>query len=164
MRRIQKDKEFSLRVKSLGSLGELIAIKALVDNDFERIRNLNDQRRNFPFGDLFAEKDGKRYLISVKARNKYQRDGTLNSRYNLGNKCLENAKFACERYKGAEPYWMAVQFDGDSYSVYLGSLSLLDGNKAIPMSPQHLSKYICLVDNKEHGIDFRPYLNRYKED
>jgi len=110
-----------------------------------------------------AEKDGKRYLISVKSRNKYQRDGTLNSRYKLGDKCYENAKVACEQYK-AEPYWMAVQFDSDRYSVYLGSVALLDGNKGVPMSPPNLSRYVCLVDNKEHGIDFRPYLNTYKED
>lgn len=128
MKRIQRDKEFSLRAKSLGSLGELIAIKALVDNEFERIKNLNDQKMNFPFGDLLAEKNGKRYLISVKSRNKVQRDGSLNSRYKLGDNCYENAKEACEQYK-AEPCFMAVQFDGGRCSVHLGSLDLLD----IPM-------------------------------
>jgi|GEM_PF-3968275 len=37
------------RKKSLGELGELFAIKALVDNKFDKIRNLNDQHLNEPF-------------------------------------------------------------------------------------------------------------------
>lgn len=163
MKKIKKDNKFTLRVKSLGALGELIAIKVLVDNDFEKIRNLNDQKKNFPYGDLYAEKDGRRYVISVKSRNKYQRNGKLNSRYKLGERCYENAKDACRRYN-AEPYWMTVQFDGGQYSAYLGSLSQLDGKKGIPMGDLHLSKYQCFAKNKEHGIDFEPYLNIYKED
>lgn len=163
MKKIQKNKEYVLRAKSLGTLGELLAIKALADNGFEKIRNLNDEKSNFPFGDLLTEKSNTRYLISVKSRNKYQRDGSLNSRYKLGDKCYQNAKVACEQLK-AEPYWMAVQFDGRRYSVYLGSLYMLNGNKGIPMNQIHLTKYLCMVDNKEHGIDFHPYLNTYDED
>jgi hypothetical protein len=163
MKKIRKDSKFALRVKSLGALGELIAIKSLVDNDFEKIRNLNDQKKNFPYGDLYAEKNGKRYVISVKSRNKYQRSGKVNSRYKLGERCYEDAKAACCQYD-AEPYWMAIQFEGDKYSVYFGSLSILDGKKGIPMATTHLSKYQCLAKGKEHGIDFKPYLNIYKED
>jgi hypothetical protein len=163
MNKIKKDNKFAIKVKSLGALGELIAIKVLVDNDFEKIRNLNDQKKNFPYGDLYAEKDGKRYVISVKSRNKYQRSGKLNSRYNLGERCYDNAKTACHKYK-AEPFWMAVQFFGDKYSAYFGSLSQLEGKKGIPMGPAHIPKYICLAEKKEHGIDFKPYLNIYKED
>lgn len=164
MKRILKDKEFILRTKSLGALGELIAIKALVDNGFERIRNLNDQKANFPYGDLLAEKEGKRYVISVKSRNKYQRGGTsLNDRYKLGDNCYENAE-ATEKHYVAVAYWMAVQFDIDRYTVYFGSLDQLGDKKAIPMSEPHLGQYQCLARNKKHGIDFRPYLNIYKED
>ncbi len=163
MKRIRKDREFSLRAKSLGALGELIAIKALVDNDFERIRNLNDQKRNYPYVDLLAEKDGRRYVISVKSRNKYQRNGKLNNRYKLGNNCHATAKTAEERYKG-EAFWLAIQFDSDRYSAYLGSLAQLKGKKGIPMNDSDLANYQRLACNQSHGIDFRPYLNTYRED
>lgn len=163
MKKVKLDNKFALRVKSLGALGELIAIKALVDNDFEKIRNLNDQKKNFPYGDLYAEKGGRRYVISVKSRNKYQRSGELNNRYKLGNRCYENAELACNQYE-AEPYWMAIQFDGDTFSAYFGSLSQLNGKKGIPMGSKDISNYECLAEDKEHGIDFNPYLNIYKED
>ena len=63
-------KEASRR-KSLGELGELLGIKALVDDGFDRIANLNDSRMNYPFGDLYAEKCGKKFVISLRA---FQRD------------------------------------------------------------------------------------------
>jgi hypothetical protein len=78
------NKKEAARKKSLGELGELFALKALVDKKFDRIRNLNDNTRNEAFADIECEKDGLRYIISVKARNKYQKNGRLNSRYNLG--------------------------------------------------------------------------------
>jgi hypothetical protein len=74
---ISDSKKEAMRKKALGELGELIALKALVDNGFEKISHLNDtKRRNFPFADLLAEKDGKKYAISVKARNKFQKKPT----------------------------------------------------------------------------------------
>lgn len=45
-----------LRRKSLGTLGELFAIKALVDNNFSNIRNLNDHKKNYPYADIYAER------------------------------------------------------------------------------------------------------------
>lgn len=110
-----------------------------------------------------AEKEGKRYVISVKARNKFQRDGSINSRYKLGANCYENTKAAGDQYD-ATPYWMAVQFDGDRYSVYFGSLNQLNGKKGIPMNELHLSDYHCFAFNQKHGIDFRPYWNTYNYD
>jgi hypothetical protein len=47
------------RKKSLGELGELFAMKALVDNEFDKIRNLNDRQFNEPFADIECEKGGK---------------------------------------------------------------------------------------------------------
>ncbi len=47
MRQIQFNQHTALRAKSLGALGELLALKALVDNGFNNIRNLNDNKRNF---------------------------------------------------------------------------------------------------------------------
>jgi len=46
----------------------------LVDKNFDKIENLNDGRLNEPFADLKCEKDGKVYIISVKARNKFQKN------------------------------------------------------------------------------------------
>lgn len=86
------------RKKSLGELGELFAIKALVDNEFDRIRNLNDKHLNEAFADIECEKDGIKYIISVKARNRFQMDGTPNSRYNLGTRAYEKAAAAEKKY------------------------------------------------------------------
>ena len=71
---VMEKKREAARKKSLGELGELFAIKALVDKKFDRIRNLNDNHRNEKFADIECEKDGLRYIISVKARNKYQKN------------------------------------------------------------------------------------------
>ena len=60
-------KKEAKRKKSLGELGELFGIKALVDESFEKIENLNDTKMNYPFAVLYAEKDGKKYVISIKA-------------------------------------------------------------------------------------------------
>ena len=51
-------KKEAKRKKSLGEIGELYGIKALVDNGFTNIRNLNDVRMNYPYADVFAERDG----------------------------------------------------------------------------------------------------------
>lgn len=58
MRQLKLDQSTALRVRSLGALGELLAIKALVDNGFNNIKNLNDQKRNYPYADLYVEREG----------------------------------------------------------------------------------------------------------
>jgi len=40
----EKNKKEASRKKSLGELGELFAIKALVDNRYDNIVNLNDKK------------------------------------------------------------------------------------------------------------------------
>jgi len=115
----QKNKKEASRKKSLGELGELFAIKALVDNHYEKIVNLNDKKMDFPFADLYAEKEGKRLIVSVKARNKYQKNNKLNSSYNLGSEAYKKAETARKEYC-AEPHWMAIQFDHLTYSIYWG--------------------------------------------
>lgn len=152
-----RNAEYAIRAKSLGNLGELLAIKALVDNGYLEIRNLNDKKNNHPFADLYAVKNDMRYLFSVKSRNKYQVNGVLNSRYNLLYSQVD-VNAICAEYQAA-PYWMAIQFHGEHYSVYIGSLFDLAGKRAIPMTVNHTLKYECLVNNVKHGIDFRPYSN-----
>ncbi len=147
------------RKKSLGELGELFAIKALVDNEFDRIRNLNDRQLNEPFADIECEKGGKKYIISVKARNKFQRDGKLNSRYNLGTNAYDKAA-ASEKKFNAKAHWMAIQFDRKSYSIYFGSLEELKGKKAIPVDKCERGEIGEIwANNKRHYFDFDFYAN-----
>jgi len=154
------NKKEAARKKSLGELGELFALKALVDQKFDKIRNLNDQKMNEKFADIICEKDGKRYAISVKARNKFQVNGKLNTRYNLGSNAYNKAKYAEEKYD-AEAYWLAVQFDNTSFSIYFGALSELDGSKAIPVNncEQGLIGEVWEL-NKRHYFDFDFYSNK----
>ena len=128
---MENEKE-AARKKSLGELGELFAIKALVDNEFDRVRNLNDRQLNEPFADIECEKGGKKYIVSVKARNKFQIDGKLNSRYNLGTNAYDKAAVS-EKKHNAKAHWMAIQFDKKNYSIYFGTLEELNGSKAIPV-------------------------------
>lgn len=156
---MSKEKKEAARKKSLGELGELFAIKALVDEQYDKIRNLNDDHMNEPFADIYCEKDGHRYVISVKARNKYQKDGKLNTQYNLGTNVYEKAKRVAEHYK-AEPYWMAIQFDTHAYSIFYGSLESLNGAKAIPVNKCEAGEVgTILVDKKRHYFDFDYYKN-----
>jgi len=152
-------KKEALRKKSLGELGELFAIKALVDNSFERIVNLNDQQMNYPFADLYAEKDGKKYVISIKARNKYQKNNKLNANYNLGNNAYKKAEAAEIEYD-AEAYWMAIQFDELTYAIFFGSLKELDHHNSIPIRKCE-ERLIgqCLVKDKRHYFDFGFFVN-----
>lgn len=154
------NKKEALRKKALGELGELVALKTLVDNGFERITHLNDtKKRNYPFADLLAEKDGKRYAISVKARNKFQKNGTLNNRYNL----KQTHVAAVEAELDAEAFWMAIPFDMNSYSVRFGSVvELKDANgrqlSGIPMG-EDCAYGNELVKDKKHYFDFSYFTN-----
>jgi hypothetical protein len=154
------EKKEALRKKSLGELGELFGIKALVDNSFERVVNLNDRKMNYPFADLYAKKGKKKFIISIKARNKYQKNHALNARYNLGSNAYAKAKSAELEY-GAEACWMAIQFDAQTYSIYFGLLSELNHRKAIPVNECEKGLVgTCLVKDKRHYFDFRFFENK----
>ncbi len=162
MRQIRLNQSTASRARSLGALGELLAIKALVDNGFINIKNLNDQKRNYPYADLYAEREGNKYVISVKARNRYENNGRLNSRYNLAADCENKAKKAELKFK-AEAAWMAISIFDDVYSVYFGTLESLPVKTGIPMGENHTQKYECLVMERQHGLDFKPYKNTYEK-
>ena len=53
-----ESKKEAARKKSLGELGELFAIKSLVDAQYDKIRNLNDDNMNEAYADIYSEKDG----------------------------------------------------------------------------------------------------------
>ncbi len=155
-------KKEAARKKSLGELGELFAIKALVDRQFDMIRNVNDNKMNESYADIEGVKNGIKYVISVKARNKYQWDGKVNSRYNLGSNVYEKAKLAEEKFN-ASAYWMAIQFDIKSYSIYFGSLKELAGSKAIPVTKCEKGLVGEIWEhNKRHYFDFDFFLNLKK--
>jgi hypothetical protein len=162
MKQIKLNQHTALRAKSLGALGELLAIKALVDNGFNNIKNLNDQKQNYHYADLYAERGSENYVISVKARNRYERNGRLNSRYNLGSDCEMKAKKA-ELQFNAKAAWMAISIFDDFYSIYFGTLAGLPVKTGIPIGEAHFQRYECLVNEKKHGLDFSPYKNIYEE-
>ncbi len=154
-------KKEAMRKKALGELGELVALKTLVDNGFEKISHLNDtKRRNYPFADLLAEKDGKKYAISVKARNKFQKNGTLNNRYNL----KQTHVAAVETELLAEAYWMAIPFDKHSYSVRFGSVMELKDSRGKPLSGIPMGEDCAYgkewVKDKPHYFDFSFFTNQ----
>ena len=154
------NKKEASRKKSLGELGELFALKALVDNKFDRIRNLNDDNMNETFADIYCEKDGEKYIISVKARNKFQKNEKLNTRYNLGKDVYQKALTSEKKYK-AKAHWMAIQFDRNTFSIYFGHLNELNGSRAIPVGK--CEKEIIgeiWANNKRHYFDFDYYTNR----
>jgi len=154
------EKKESQRKKSLGELGELFGIKALVDCSFEKVANLNDRKMNYPYADLYAERDGKKFIISIKARNKYQKDHMLNAYYKLGSSAYEKAR-AAEFEFGAEAHWMAIQFDAQTYSVYFGSLAELCQRNSIPMRECEKGNIgECLVKDKRHYFDFSFFENK----
>ena len=68
------------RARTLGQVGEQLAEDVLRRSGFCNVTNLNRLAPNFPYADLYAERDGRRYVISVKTRNKYQVDGSINGR------------------------------------------------------------------------------------
>ena len=155
----QEQKEAG-RKKSLGELGELFGIKALVDNSFKNIENINDSKMNYPFADLYAEKGDEKYVISIKARNKYQKNGTLNSRYKLGSNAYSHASRAEEKFD-AEAYWMAVQFDKKTVSIYFGSLAELNQSNGIPIRKcENGTVGKPLVEDKKHYFDFSYFDNK----
>ena len=154
-------KKEAMRKKALGELGELVALKTLVDKGFENISHLNDiKRRNFPFADLLAEKNGKKYAISVKARNKFQKNGTLNNRYNL----KQTHVAAVEIELIAEAYWMAIPFDKNSYSVRFGSIRELKDARGRPLSGIPMGEECTYgeewVKDKPHYFDFSFFTNQ----
>ena len=155
-----ENKKEAARKKSLGELGELFAIKVLVDQKFDKIRNWNDQKMNEKFADIECEKNGQRFVISVKARNKYQKNGKLNTRYNLGSNAYEKAEYAEKKYN-ATASWIAVQFDAKSTSIYFGKLNELNGSKAIPVNKCEKGLIGEIWElNKRHYFDFDYYTNQ----
>lgn len=155
--------ETALRARRLGSFGEALAGHILQNAGFANIQNLNHIRENFPFADIYAERSGRRYAISVKIRNRYQtRTGKLNPRYNLGKHCYKLATRA-QAELSAIPAFLAISLHSDFYSAYFAPLTAVEGSRGISMTPAGLSRYECLAEDALHGIDASPLKNTYSE-
>lgn len=158
----RKNRQTAHRVQRLGRLGEQLACAALERCGFTAIQNLNNLEVNFPYGDILAVREGITYVISVKARNKFQANGKLNHRYKLGNRCYEHAAKAVERF-GAVAAWITIPLSSKTYSVFFGELSALGGKKGVYMRAADTACYECLVDEEPHGIPPEQFENRYEQ-
>lgn len=115
---------------------------------------------NEPFADIYCEKDGESYVISIKARNKFKKNGKLNTPCNLGDSVYQKAMISEERYK-AIACWMAVQFDHNSFSIYFGKLIELNGEFQLTNVKKRKIGQTWVL-NKNHYFDFDFYTNQEK--
>jgi hypothetical protein len=153
------------RFQRLGEIGELLAAQILKQKRFTYIRNLNRIKKNFVFADYHAKKDGTRYLISVKARNKFENNGSLNSRYQFGknlDKRIEHA-LSMEEFRGCKPAWLAIVLEPETCCAYFGLIEDLESNHAILMSQKAIESYRCLARDVVHGFDPDDFKNVYKK-
>ena len=82
--RVNLDSTTAARSRRIGILGEKLAEAQLCANGFKNVKNLNHTLHvNHPGADLYAERNGVGYWISVKARNKYTEGKKLNDRYKV---------------------------------------------------------------------------------
>ena len=111
------------------------------------------------------EKDGKKYLISVKTRNKYENNGKLNSRYKLGRNLSTKIEKALSlpEFSECEPAWLAIAMEEKTCDAYFGLISELEGGNGIPMSVKAFNTYTCFAKNRLHEFDPEEFKNVYKE-
>jgi hypothetical protein len=164
MRHIKLTKHHAVKWKTIGDLGESLAIDVLTSSGFSRVENLNEDHPNHEFGDILGVRDGKRYVISVKTRNKYEfrKNGqkVLTSRYKLGTKCYQHSE-TVSRKLDAVPAFLAIPIEPETFSAYFGTLEQLHGNTGIPMSKKALSNYECLAFDTPHNAKYSEILNTY---
>lgn len=135
---------------------------------------MNKDFLNNRFFDIYAEKEKNKYVVSVKARNKYENSiagRKLNSRYKLTDEPGEFAKEAQKKYT-SEASWVAIAIDIDqgTFDAYFGTLLMLGGNKkGISMNLHATETYKRLAFRyslEEIGIRKEEYLylkNEYRQ-
>jgi Holliday junction resolvase-like predicted endonuclease len=149
----------------LGLIGEHLALTLLKYHGFSAVEKLPT---NHPDADLIADRDGERFFISVKARNKFQNNGTLNSRYKLESKRrkLRDALKAAQEHN-AKFAWFTVQIDKDTNSAWFGTHE--DLCKLRPLSPpatgvlmstRWTNNYEELASNQRHDLQAVLFSNR----
>jgi len=157
-----QNQDTARRCHSLGNIGEELAKQVFEKNGFVNVRNLNESRKNYAFADFYAERGGNKYVISVKARNKYEfGTGRLNGRYKLGAKCHEHAREA-EKINDASAAWLVISLEEKTFSAYFGLLDSLRGSTGVAMTEDAIKQYERLALNQEHGFDNREFKNSYR--
>jgi hypothetical protein len=158
--RVELGLETAQRSAKLGAFGEVLAFADLSAYRFTNFKILNGQKKNHPFADLYAERDGEKFWISVKTRNKYQFNGTLNDRYKVTFKQKQQAKLLVEADPGTEIACVAISVvvtqnscrDGEkpnSYSCYFVRSSEFAEVSGIDMRKSALRRYECFAENKQ---------------
>src|SRR5262249_15167815 len=114
------------RTDALGLWGERKALALLKRAGFANVRDMNAESFNYPYGDIYAERAGKRFLIGVKTRNKFQVSGLLNPTYNV-RKRHANVQALAERHN-AQLAWVAVQVipERRMFWSYFGTIAQIE--------------------------------------
>jgi hypothetical protein len=108
---------------------------------------MNAESFNHPFSDIYAERDGARYLIGVKTRNKYQVSGLINPTYNVRKRGAD-VKVIAQQHS-ATLAWVAIAVvpEEQRFGAYFGTLAQIEdaGERfSIPMRPEQSKRYECL--------------------
>jgi hypothetical protein len=143
----EQTRERVQRKRALGDWGEKKAIDLLERAGFGNLRDMNAESFNHPFGDICAVRDGVRYLIGVKARNKYQASGLVNPTYNVRKRGADVE--ATARRHNAVLAWVAIPVipEKQRFSAYFGTIAQIEdaGERfSIPMRPEQVVRYECL--------------------
>ena len=153
------------RAKKLGVIGEHLALIELAMHGFTNIKHLNHPLKNYRFADIYAERDGERFWISVKTRNKYKIDRTRNESYKID----PNQRSLAKQQEDADPGSVAACIgisvvvsenscvEGEppnSYSCYFSTLSRLPRKHGMSMLKKDQKLYDCLAYNKLVPAEF----------
>jgi hypothetical protein len=143
----EQTRERVQRKRALGDWGEKKAVGLLKRAGFRNVRDMNAETVNNPFGDIYAERDGARYLIGVKTRNKYQVSGLINPTYNVRKRGAD-VKAVAQLYN-AILAWVAVAVvpEEQRFSAYFGTIAQIEdaGERfSIPMRTEQTKRYECL--------------------
>ncbi len=143
----EQTRERVQRKRALGDWGERKAANLLKRAGFLEVRDMNAESANHPFGDIFAERDGVRYLIGVKTRNRYQVSGVINPTYNVRKRRADVRAIA--RRHSATLAWIAIAVvpEKQTFSSFFGTIAQIEdaGERfSIPMQPEQTARYECL--------------------
>ncbi|RHW74600.1 hypothetical protein [Colwellia sp. RSH04] len=153
-----------VKFRKFGAVGETFAEKLLKENEFTDVVDLNKtEKENFPFADFSANKNSKKYLISVKTRNKYERTGKLNYRYKLGKGVYKKIDdlLAQDKWNGYTAAWLTIAIEKETLDAYFGDIASLNKKRAVKMSPKACKEYNCLAKGYTHNYNFTPFINIY---
>ena len=88
---------------------------------------MNAETVNHPFGDIYAERDGARYLIGIKTGNKYQVSDLINPTYNVRKGGVDVKKAVAQQYN-ATLAWVAIAVvpEEQRFGAYFGTIAQIE--------------------------------------